>query len=290
MVDARITEGSGRASFPSGYGIREATHLLELSSQQIQAYVRAGFLEPRRAAGGGYRFSFQDLILLRTAKELSSHLTPRKVRQALASLREQLPRGKALSALRLTAEGEEIVVRDGRTAWLPASGQTLLDFDVSELATDVAPLVRQAVREARAPGARLEADEWYELGCDLEHSDEEQARDAYRRCLELDPGHVDAHINIGRLLHEAEEVAAAERHYRLALAGRPGDVTAAFNLGVSLQDLGRLDEAAGAYERAIAIDSRCADAHYNLAQVYETLGRGQQAIKHLQIYRGLTVA
>jgi tetratricopeptide (TPR) repeat protein len=284
----REEDPAERASFPSGYGIREAARLLGLSAHQIQSYVRAGFLSPRRGDRGGFRFSFQDLILLRTAKELSSHLPPRRVRRALERLRSQLPRGKALSAMRITAEGEEIVVRDGRTAWNPTSGQTLLDFEVSELASEVAPLVRRAAEEAREPGVRLEADDWYELGCDLEHSDPEQARDAYRRCLEIDPLQVDAHINLGRLLHEDGEVAPAEIHYRIALMGRSEDVTAAYNLGVSLQDLGRFEEAIRAYEQAIANDPECADAHYNLAQVCEALGRRQRALRHLQIYRDLT--
>ena len=101
---------------------------------------------------------------------------------------------------------------------------------------------------------------------------------AYRRALEIDPGLADAHVNLGRLLHEQGETAEAERHYRQALAARPDDATAAFNLGVALQDLGRLREAADAYEAALAVDRTLADAHYNLAGDLRRAGRARSRL------------
>ena len=277
-----------RSAFPGGYAARDVSSLLGMSVGQIRLYVRAGFLVPRRGMRGEYRFSFQDLVLLRTAKALMAQVPPRKVKRALLKLREQLPRGRDLTAVRITAEGDQIVVHDGRAAWIPESGQALLNFDVSELATEVAPLARKAAEAARSAEQELTAEDWYVLGCDLEAGDPDQARDAYRRALELHPTHYDARVNLGRLLHEAGELRAAEAHYRMALASRPGDATAAFNLGVALEDLGRKPEALEAYERAIRADPACADAHYNLAHLSEQLGKARTALRHLHIYRKLT--
>lgn len=276
-----------RPLFPSGYSASQAAKLLDLPAAQIRAFVEAGFLNPRRDENGEYRFSFQDLVLLRTAKGLTDKLSPKKVRHALKTLKDQLPQGRDLSALRITAEGDTIVAHDGKGTWNPESGQTLISFEVSELAAEVAPLAREAVQAAREGEQDLTAEDWYELGCDLEMEDAEEARDAYRRSTELKPLHPDAHLNLGRLLHEAGEVQAAEEHYRLALAVRPDDPTAAYNLGVSLQDLERFPEAMHAYDRALKSDPQNADAHYNLAQVYEAIGKPMMAFRHLQIYRKL---
>jgi tetratricopeptide (TPR) repeat protein len=273
--------------FPSGYTAAQAAKLLELSIPQIRGFVEDGFVEPRRGDRGEYRFSFQDLVLLRTAKELTQSVPSRKVKRALRGLRDQLPQGRALSGVRITAEGDQVVVRDEDALWNAESGQTLLDFEVAELAAGVAPLVRDAARAARDSGDSLAAADWYELGCDLEMSEPDEAVDAYRRALELDPRHADAHVNLGRLLHEAGELRGAEVHYRLALAARPEDPTAAYNLGVCLQDRGNRGPAIEAYALALRGDPENADAHFNLAQLLEETGRPEEALRHLQSYRGL---
>jgi tetratricopeptide (TPR) repeat protein len=277
-----------RAPFPTGYAARDVARLLGLSVGQIRAYVRAGFIEPRRGPHGEFRFSFQDLVLLRTGKALMAHLPARRVRRALMMLREQLPRGRDLTGVRITAEGDSIVVRDGASTWIPESRQAVLNFDVAELATEVAPLARRAADAAEEAEHELTAEDWYALACDLEACDPDRARDAYRRALELDPRHFDARLNLGRLLHEVGETQAAEAHYRLALLTRPDDATAAFNLGVALEDLGRDSDARNAYERAIGSDPEYADAHYNLAHLCEKLGKQRSALRHFHTYRKLT--
>src|SRR5205814_453933 len=129
-----------------------------------------------------------------------------RVRRALARLRARLPPGRPLSGVKIAAEDGRIVVHDDRARWQADSGQILFDFGVAELAREVAPLLAQAQRRA----VPLSADDFFAWGCDLEDAAPEQAREAYARALELDPAHASAHINLGRLLHEAGELAAAE--------------------------------------------------------------------------------
>jgi tetratricopeptide (TPR) repeat protein len=264
--------------------------MLGLSASQVRSFVRAGFLRPDRGPRGSLRFSFQDLLVLRTAQGLvAARIAPRRVRRALRMLREQLPESRPLTGVHIAAEGDRIVVRDGGALWQPESGQVLFDFGVSEIAERVAPLVERAVA---APDASrgLTADGWYEWGCDLEDAAPDQAREAYRRALELDPEHAGALVNLGRLLHVAGAPSVAEAHYRRALASHPDDETAAFNLGVVLEDLGRLGEAIEAYERAIALDPASTDAHYNAALLYERQGNQASAVRHLKAYRRLVRA
>src|SRR2546422_2250857 len=99
----------------SGYGAREVAKMLGLSLGQVRAYVRAGFLEPTRGPRGELRFSFQDLVLLRTAQGLvSARIAPRRVRSALRKLKERLPEGRPLRCADIPAGGDPI--RGGRPA------------------------------------------------------------------------------------------------------------------------------------------------------------------------------
>ena len=262
--------------------------MLGLSPAQIRGYATKGFLDPERGPRGELRFGFHDLIILRTASELTAARIPqRKVKRVLQRLREQLPDGRSLTGVRISAEGEQVVVRDGAAVWNPESGQSLFDFSVADLAEKATPLLMRAAADARKR-ADLGADDWYELACELEMTSIAEAKHFYTRAIEADEDHADAHVNLGRLLHEEGAPAAAEKHYRAALEANPQHETASFNLGVALEDLGRVEDAVKAYKRALLLDPDNADAHYNLAGIYERRGEKQAALRHLKAYRALS--
>jgi len=262
------------------YTVREVAAMLGLKPGQIRAFATEGFLSPERGERGELRFGFHDLIILRTANELSSaHIPARKVRRVLKSLRDQLPSGASLTGVRIAADGDRVVVRDGSAMWNPESGQSVFDFSVSELVEKATPFDRPSnIAEAET------ADQWYDVGCDAEPVSSEDAVRAYEKALEIDPDHADAHVNLGRLLHEQGAPAAAEVHYRRALEADAEHETAAFNLGVALEDLGKVSAAIDAYRRAIGIDPDNADAHYNLAGIYERRGDKASALRYLKAY------
>ena len=276
-----------------GYTAKDVSKLLGLTVAQVRAFARDGFLtpSPRRGDGGTLRFSFQDLVILRAAKGLvAARIPTRRVRRALKKLRLELPRGRSLAELRIVAEGDRIIVSDGDTAWNPESGQVSIDFAVADLATRAAPIARRTAQAARLAEADFDADGWYELGVELEAVAPVEARDAYRRALELDAHHADAHVNLGRLLHEQGLAEEAARHYRQALRESPDHATAAFNLGIALEDLDRPADAIEAYRAALATDPGLADAHYNVARLYAELGKKAAAVRHLSLYRRLVGA
>lgn len=269
-----------------GYGAREVSRMFGLSVAQVRAWVRSGLLEPERGPRGEMRFSGGDLTLLEAARGLAgSRIGPRRIERALSKLRELVPEPSAFADLEISAEGTRIVVNDGASRWQPESGQILMEFGRTTSGNCV-PLAPPAERRLASVGSES-ADDLYERGCELETNDPVAAEDIYRRVLVLDPSRADAHVNLGRLLHERGEAAAAAEEYGLALRSRPEDATAAFNLGVALEDLGRDLDAIDAYERATALDSEHADAYFNLAGVCERLGRPAAAIRHLKTYRTL---
>jgi len=273
-----------------GYSAREVAQLLGLPVSRVHAYVRSGFLKPERGPRRALTFSFQDVVVLRTASELvRSRIGPSRVRRILKKLANDLPEGRSLSGLTIVAEGNRVVARAGGERWNPENGQLLFNFEVSELAQSAEPIVRRAALEARNSEDELDAGDWYEMGVHLEIAAPDDARDAYRRALELAPSHADAHVNLGRLLHEQGELLSAEEQYRAALGAEPESVLAAFNLAVVLEDRGRSDEAVGVYERLLKRDRGYADAHFNLARLYERSGRKIASLRHLKEYERLTI-
>jgi tetratricopeptide (TPR) repeat protein len=277
-------------SVSKGYSARDVAKLLGLPVSRVHSYVRSGFLRPERGSRRELMFSFQDVVVLRTASELvRSRIAPARVKRILRKLANDLPEGRSLAGMRIVAEGNRVVVRDGGSRWNPENDQGLFDFDVAELARSAKPIARRAALAARDAEDELDAEDWYEMGVHLETAAPEDARDAYRRALELAPSHADAHVNLGRLLHEQGDMAAAEEQYRAALAAQPESVLAAFNLGVVLEDRGRSDEAVGVYERLLKLERGCADAHFNLARLYERSGRKIASLRHLKEYERLTL-
>jgi tetratricopeptide (TPR) repeat protein len=260
-----------------GYSTREVAELLALSPRVIREIAR-GVIDAERDGKAHYQFSFQDIVLLRTAKELiGGGVHQSKINRTLLSLQRRLPVNRSLTSLRITGDGGTVVIREQDQVYNPESGQLHFNFAIAELAGHVAPLA------AAATSDDLSSDEWFDVGVDLEAVSPEEAPAAYLRALELDPEFADAHVNLGRLMQESGDFVTAEDHYRCALSMEPEHALAAFNFGTLLEDLGHIEQAIEVYQRATAF----ADAHYNLSRLYELLGRHELALAHLKTYRQL---
>jgi len=82
------------------YGVREVEKLLHLPRSTIRALIEAGFVTPVRGARNAWQFSFQDLVVLRTAQALASSNVPRKrITSSLRELRRHLPSRRPLPRL-----------------------------------------------------------------------------------------------------------------------------------------------------------------------------------------------
>ena len=262
--------------------MRDVERLLHLPRSTIQSLVDAGFVTPERGPRKSWLFSFRDLIVLRTAQALASAKIPaRRITRSLKELRRRLPEAMPLSGLSIEALADRVVVKDGLRRWQADSGQYILDFE-GDPSTGSLSVIEHG--EANAPAS---AEDWFERGCELERRDAEAARKAYERALQSEPAHAGAHVNLGRLLHEAGRFAEAERIYRRAILACGDEPLLLYNLGVLLEDMGRKSTAMDAYEKALRGDPRFADCHYNLALLCKSLGRPKQALRHMAQYRRL---
>jgi DNA-binding transcriptional MerR regulator len=270
------------------FSTRDVARLLGLSESQVRAQARAGFLTPVRGPRNGYRFSFQDLVLLRTARELAqARVPPHRIRHALCGLARELPTGRSLSEMRITPDGRGLLVHEGDTAWDPESGQLHLDFGRDTPSNLPCHAPRTLSSRSQNPDGPDGAWTWFDRAMDLEATNPAEASRAYAQALTHDPGFVDAHVNLGRLLQLAGQIEDAIEHYHLSIRAASSDPTGAFNLGTALEELGRWNDALTAYRQAIDVDSSFADAHFNLARLYEQLGNRAEAIRHLRAYKKL---
>lgn len=266
----------------SDFGVRDVENMLRMPRSAILGLVRAGFVSPARGLRREYRFSFQDLIVLRAARALRAAKVPaRRITRSLRDLRRRLPESVPLSGLRISALGDRVVVAEGGARWQADSGQYVLELDVSVANGELRLLARDE------PTREPDAEDWFRRGTAAESVDAAGAREAYELALALDPSHVSARLNLGRLLHQAGQFFAAERVYREGLRVSGNHPTLLYNLGVLLQDAGRRSEAVGAYEAALREDPRFADCHYNLALLLEASGNQRGAIRHMAAYRRL---
>ena len=77
---------------PSPYTIRAIQEMLGLSRSVITGLIASGFVAPSRGPRNEYRFTFQDVVLLRTASHLqAAEIAPRKILRSLSKLRASLP-------------------------------------------------------------------------------------------------------------------------------------------------------------------------------------------------------
>jgi tetratricopeptide (TPR) repeat protein len=127
----------------------------------------------------------------------------------------------------------------------------------------------------------------YLRGVKLEEGDIAAARAAYESCLAGDCRHLEARINLGRLLHLEGKLREAEKVYR---GTEQPSAVLFFNLGILLEDLKQDLEAVEAYRQAIVHDPGLADAHFNLSVLHERLGHAQAAFRHLLAYYRLARA
>ena len=266
------------------YGLRELTRILTLTPKRAAQLRR---LELLRGDSG---YTFRDLLALRAASALlDAGASVRQIKQALAALRRQDPGlEQPLAELRLVLDGDRLLAQSDRVRFDPRSGQLVLALDSGGLeAAAAATLVTGLVRPLAPPVEQAET--WFERASewDGDPAQWQDAIEAYRRVVAIDPTYAAAWNNLGLLLHRLGRHDEADAAYRQALAQDPRCCEAAYNLGSLHEDRGAIEDAIGDYRRALELSPDYADAHFNLAGALSRAGRGDEAVRHWQRYLDL---
>ncbi len=284
----------------STYSTRQTCELLGITMAKLKGYARLGLVTPTRAQGS-HLYSFQDLVLLRRAIELQKDIPARRVRRALSRLRHQLGPDRSLAGVKISQQGSDIVVRDGKMVWHPDSGQFRLDFgeepsaetiDLQAEAQTADPLV-VAVKCAldSSSAANIEqyrsAQEWAQLAQDTRLSNPSRAARAFERALELEPNRTDWLLSLGQLCLQSGDSRGAETHFRNAVQTCKTDVDDYLRLATQLEEAGRPHEALSAYEKALALEGRHPAALQSAARLAESMNLPQVALRYLSSLRRL---
>ncbi|HYW42028.1 MAG TPA: tetratricopeptide repeat protein [Bryobacteraceae bacterium] len=248
-----------------------------LSERQLRSWEKRELISPADS------YSFSDLIALQTLIKLrENRIQAPTIGRAMESLRRKLDGVKQpLSELRIVSDGRRIAVHVGGQRMEALTGQILFDFEASEIGGIMSfPDRKQAANRSR------EAEVWFQRGLELEESGApvEDAVEAYRKVLELNPTAAGALVNLGTIYYRQRKFAEAEKYYLRSISADPSYPLAEFNLGNLYDEQGRLDEALEHYRRALGLNPGYADAHFNLALLCERTGDALKAVHHWKVY------
>jgi tetratricopeptide (TPR) repeat protein len=105
----------------------------------------------------------------------------------------------------------------------------------------------------------------------------QEALDALRRAVELDPGHASYRFHLANVLEVLDQTDEAETHFRAFVEMEPKDAMGHFNYAMHLDKQGRTVEALDQATAACRLSSRLMSARLLRGQLLEQLGRYPEA-------------
>ncbi len=132
-----------------GFSREQAARLAGCTTVQVEAWSRAGLVEPRPIDEDG-PYAFRDLVALRMVRSLlDAGLSLTRVRRALSEVRRG---GDELAGLRIVTDGEQVWAcrDDGQILDALGHGQLALFVSVDRLAADVEADVREFSRDRQS--------------------------------------------------------------------------------------------------------------------------------------------
>lgn len=271
---------------PQTYTFGGIRKMLGLSRHAVTQLIELGFVDPARDGTRAYRFSFRDIVLLRSAHALRGAGIPtRQILRSLRRLKDVLPPDAPISRLRITASGDRVTVSDSESQWEPETGQLVMDFSVTGEGAAVSFLTVSPGLENHTQAG--DAERFFRAAEQAEEEEPARAESLYRQVLSIAPDHARAYLNLGFMLCESQRPEDAVVLYDRAVLHCAEDPLVHYNRAVALTAVGRASEALSSYESCLELEPDLADAHENAAMLYAQAGRKQLAIRHFNEYRRL---
>jgi DNA-binding transcriptional MerR regulator len=142
-----------------GYSSHQAAALAQISYRQLDCWARRRLVEPSLAAATGQgsrrRYSFADVVALRTVAELQrAGVSLQALRQVVEELR-RLDAGVSLATVRLVVDGNDVLLLNDQAevlSMLARPGQAVLRavVDVGQVVRQLAEALPERVLEAAA--------------------------------------------------------------------------------------------------------------------------------------------
>jgi DNA-binding transcriptional MerR regulator len=187
------------------YTRQDVRRMLGVSEQMLRSWERHGLIR------GEVTFSFSDLIALKTLQKLrENRVPPRKIGRALTALKKKLSHvEQPLSELKIFSDGRHITVQIAGQKMEALTGQMLFNFDTAELGSLRSFASKPAVDR---PNIERQAETYFQQGLALEETGApiEEAIEAYRKAVELNPGAAGALVNLGTIYYRQRKYEEAE--------------------------------------------------------------------------------
>jgi lipoprotein NlpI len=258
------------------YQRADVLRILRITARQLAGWEKSGLIPAVDC------YSFFDLLQLRKLRELrAKRVRSAVIRESLLAMQQQVAgMENPLLEASAFASNSRVAFRHHGSTVEPLDGQFVMDFTDRRI---LEPTKIHAIRTAET------ASEFFARGVALEEDPATQAEaiEHYTKCVELDPTHAAAYINLGTLFYNRQDYVQAERFYRKAIEVDPRYALAYFDLGNVLDETGRLQDAICAYQAAISLAPTYADAHYNLALAFDKSRQPRKALRHWQAYAKL---
>jgi tetratricopeptide (TPR) repeat protein len=278
------------------YSIRDVSRILAVQESRLRYWTQTGFVGPTVRKGGRFYYTFNDLIAVKSAKDLLATGMPlQRVRKNVEALKQALPGDThPTTKLRVCCDGETIVALADDVAFQPIGGQVVMAFNVPSFGEHVMQTLAMPRVEAvpapvddnptEAHGGTTAYRNFVEACAAEDRGESDVAEHLFRQALDLEPNMAAALTNLGNLVYRQGELHEARSLYERALEHEPAQPEARYNLANLLEDLGDTELAISEMRRVCAAAPEFADAHYNLGIMLAQVGGTTQARQHLERY------